>query len=117
MAYGAYADITAHKNIGIDENWAKIMNVLYRPVTHKKGEMYNIETYTGADRTGLFLEVPMDVHFGALFFLLNLSMDLFNATLKSMKEAELPPNIKSVLARSGVLTQQSWNSLKGTFLK
>lgn len=117
MTYGAYADITGYKNIAIDENWAKIMNILYRPVTHKKGEMYNIEGYTGEDRSHKFLNVGMDVHFGALFFLLNLSMDLFNATLKSMKGAELPLNIKQILAKSGQHTQQSWNSLTGIYLK
>jgi hypothetical protein len=49
----------------------------------------------------------MDIHFGALFFLRNLLTDLLNDTLNSlMGMEELPPNIKSILEKSGVLTQQ-----------
>jgi len=35
MSYGAYADITKYGQITIDENWAKIMNILYRRVDKK----------------------------------------------------------------------------------
>lgn len=101
MAYGAYSDITKFQQIQIDENWAKIMSVLYRPVTQKKGEMYSIKTYSGDDNHTKFLDVPMSVHFGALFFLYNLLTDLLSDTLKSTMEQELPPNIKPILQRSG----------------
>ena len=69
MAYGAYADICKFNSIGIDDNWAKIMNILYRPVTKKVGEMYSIKPYTGDTDWERFLDVPMDIHFGALFFI------------------------------------------------
>ena len=42
MAYGAYADVSKFNTIAIDDNWAKIMNILFRPVKHKKGEMYSL---------------------------------------------------------------------------
>jgi len=117
MSYGAYADITKYDNIGIDDNWAKIMAILYRPVTNKKNSMYSIQTYTGEVDETKFLNVGMDIHFGALFFFLNLSMDLLNAILKSSMEEKLPHNIQSILARSGELIQHSLNLQKGTFSK
>jgi hypothetical protein len=107
MSYGAFADITQYKNLTIDKNWAKIMSVLYRPIKHKKGDMYSIEAYDGEMREELFLNVGMDVHFGTLFFFVNLLMDLLNATLKSTMEKDIHPNIKQILERSGQLIPHS----------
>jgi hypothetical protein len=54
----------------------------------------------------------MDVHFGALFFFVLLLRDLPNYILKSMMDTEiLPPNIKSILERSGEIIAASYNSL------
>lgn len=116
MAYGAYADITKFETIQIDDNWAKIMNILYRPVTKKHGDMYSIKTYTGEDNWEKFLHLGMDIHFGALFFLLNLQIDLLNFTLNSLKEVELPHNIKQILVRSGEHMQPLLNWQKGISL-
>lgn len=113
MAYGAYADVSKFQTINIDDNWAKVMNILYRPVTHKKGDMYSIKQYTGETEWEKFLNVPMDIHFGALFFLLNLQIDLLNFTLNSLKVEELPLNIKQILAKSGELMPQLLNWPKG----
>jgi len=115
MTYGAYADISKFDTIAIDENWAKIMNILYRPVVNKKNDMYSIKAYDGDLHWEKFLDTPMDVCFGALFFLLNLQSDLVSSILNSLKEQELPPNIKPILARSGQLIQQSLSSQMGTF--
>jgi hypothetical protein len=101
MAYGAYADISKFDTIAIDDNWAKIMNILYRPVTKKTGDMYSIQTYTGDDKYTKFLDVPMDVHFGALFFLSNLQLSLLNSILKFSMETEALHSIKPILQRSG----------------
>ena len=103
MAYGAYADITQYKELTIDKNWAKIMSILYRPITHKKGEMYTIKTYDGELKEDMFLQVGMDVHLGTLFFFVNLLMDLLKGILNSTMAMELPHNIKSILERSGQL--------------
>lgn len=101
MSYGAYLDITKWDTFTIDDNWTKIMNILYRPVVSKQGALYTIKPYDGTGDADKFLEVGMDVHFGTLFFLLNLSTDLLSATLKSLKVTELHPSIKSILERSG----------------
>ena len=110
MSYGAFADITQYKDLTIDKNWAKIMSVLYRPIKHKKGEMYSIEAYDGEMREELFLNVGMHVHFGCLFFFVNLLMDLLTGILKSTMAKDIHPNIKQILERSGQLIPHSLTS-------
>ena len=117
MAYGAYVDISQYQELTIDKNWGKIMNILYRPVTTRKGELYTIDPYTGKDDWDKWLGVSMDIHFGALFFFINLHLDLVHATLNSLNQMELPPNIKSTLLKSGRIIQQSLNSQEETFKK
>ena len=117
MSYGAFADITQYKDLTIDKNWAKIMSVLYRPIVHKKGEMYSIKAYDGEMREDMFLEVSMDVHFGALFFFVNLLMDLLKGTLKSTMVKDIHPNIKQILVRSGQLIPHSLTSPVETLQK
>jgi hypothetical protein len=83
------------------------MSILYRPVIVKTGKLYDIKEYDGKIDGTLVLSLGMDIHFGALFFLRNLLTDLLNDTLNSlMGMEELPPNIKSILEKSGVLTPQ-----------
>lgn len=114
MSYGAYVDISKFETFSIDKNWSKIMNILYRPVIKKNGDMYQIKPYTIGEDESKWLSVGMDIHFGALFFFVHLSIDLFSSTLKSLKEEELPPNIKLILEKSGELIPQFMNSPKET---
>lgn len=109
IAYGAYADLTQYGTLTIDENWAKIMSILYRPVTNKVRDTYEIQKYSGEIDDTKFLNVTMDIHFGTLFFFVHLSTDLLKSILNSTKGVEFPHNIKSILERSGELMQQSWN--------
>ena len=110
MAYGAYLDITKWEEITIDKNWNKIMSVLYRPVTKRNGALYQIEPYDSTkSEPELFDTIGMDVHFGAMFFFLRTLTDLVNDILKSLKEAELPPNIKSTLEKNGEVIRQLYN--------
>jgi hypothetical protein len=101
MAYGAYLDITRYDVLQIDNNWAKIMSILYRPVEKKQGKNYSIKTYSGEIDEQKWLNVSMDVHFGALFFFVNLLMDLVKGIPSYLNLTELPPNIRSILERSG----------------
>jgi hypothetical protein len=107
MAYGAYVDITKYETIEINKEWAEIMSILYRPVTNKKGKLYDIKAYDGVIDGDKFLNVGMDVHFGAIFFFKTLLKDLLSSTLKfsEMKMETLSPNIRRILERSGSLTQ------------
>ena len=105
MAYGAYIDIMQFNEIGIDDNWAKIMNILYRPVEKKQGEFYSIERYTGKQDYEKWNNVKMDVHFGCLFFFINLSKDLLKSILNYSMEMDMQPNMKQILEKSGKIIQ------------
>ena len=113
IAYGAYLDITKYPTLGINENWKNVMDILYRPVERKKGDYYSIKPYDGKIDGTKWEEVSMDIHFGCLFFFINLSMDLAKGILKYTKTEDLPPNLKSILERSGKVMEQSQNLLMG----
>lgn len=117
MTYGAYVDITKYDTFTIDDNWAKIMSILYRPVIEKKGDNYKIKRYTGEIDDTKWMEVGMDVHLGALFFFASLLKDLLNSTLSSLTEKELEPNMKQILVKSGNLIQRLSNLPAETFKK
>lgn len=102
MAYGVYMDISAYDELAINDKWAEIMSILYRKVTKRKGKFYDIEEYNGKINAEPFLELGMDIHLGALFFLITLQMDLLKDIQKYlMEEVEIPHNIKSILERNG----------------
>lgn len=107
MSYGAYADITKYDTIAVDKNWAKVMSILYRPVEKKQFGKYSIKPYDGEMDETKWLDVNMEVQWGALFFFVRLQMDLLSGILKSLKEEEVPASMRSILARSGELMQQS----------
>jgi hypothetical protein len=69
--------------------------------------MYSIEAYDGVMREELFLKGGMDVHFGTLFFFVNLLMDLLKGILKSTMAMDMNLNIKQILERSGRLIPHS----------
>lgn len=117
MAYGAYADITQYDTITIDKNWAKIMSIMYRPVINKKGKMYSIKPYDGDIDEAKWLNVDMETNWGALFFFVHLQMDLLKGILNSSMEAEVPRNMRSILARSGELIRQSFSWQMGSLKK
>ena len=109
MAYGAYLDISKYESVGIDEKWAEIMSILYRPVTNKLGALYDTKPYDAVIDGQKFLDVTMDVHWGAVFFFKRLLADLQKSTLKSLKEelteVQLPLKLKQILEESGNLIQ------------
>ena len=86
MAYGAYVDISSYEELTIDNNWKKIMNILYRPVEKKEGEFYSIEPYTAKTDWDKWLSVGMDTHWGALFFFVLLYQDLLSGIMNRSEE-------------------------------
>lgn len=110
IEYGAYLDIGKVGTLEINDNWKKIMAILYRPVEKKVGKLYSIKSYTGKEECEHWLDVSMDIHFGCLFFFINLSPILLNSILKSLTEnQEIPPSIKQTLQKSGEVIQQYTN--------
>lgn len=109
MSYGAYLDISKFENMGIDENWPKILSVLYRPIVKETGGLYTIQEYKGWKEweTDKWYDVNMDFHFGCFFFFNRLYKDLSLGILNSLKESpEIPRNIKSILDESGQVISQ-----------
>jgi len=109
MSYGAYLDVSKWDKFTIDENWAYICNVLYRPVEHKSGSLYSIKPYSGnGDKDKeKWLELDMEFHFGVFFYFITLLTDLFHAILNYLKkEKNLPPDLRSTLEESGKVTHQ-----------
>lgn len=107
IEYGAYIDMCKYVGDGISEDWSKVMAILYRPITKKVGKLYEVANYTGEEEYDWFLDLGMDVHFGAWFFFTHLSMDLLSGILNSLETSpEIPPNIKQILRESGEAIQQ-----------
>jgi hypothetical protein len=105
MAYGAYVDISKYEEMAINDKWAEIMSILYRPVTQKVSKFYDIKKYDGNIDGDKWMDVSMNIHLGTLFFFKNLLRDLVKDTQKSLMDSEvIPHNIKSILEKSGNLT-------------
>jgi hypothetical protein len=102
IAYGAYLDISKYDKITIDNNWQKIMAILYRPILSKTGKLYEIKEYTGTEDDTIFLKTTMDINFGCIGFFLHLSKDLAHYTLKSLNlQEETNHLLQSIMERSG----------------
>jgi hypothetical protein len=111
MSYGAYLDISKFNSMAIDENWVKIMNILYRPIVEQKGTMYTTKPYNASvDNTEEMIEWGMDIQFGTLFFFLHLSTDLVTSIPNYLKEADKHPHYMQILVKSGEVTKQLLNS-------
>ena len=113
MAYGAYVDIAKYDKMEIDEKWAEIMSILYRPVIKKTGKLYDIERYSAKIDGNKFMDVTMDVHFGSIFFFKTLLKDLLNFIPKSLTKemgTEVPHSMQQILERNGNLIQALSNS-------
>jgi hypothetical protein len=101
--------LTKYDTITIDENWSKVMSILYRPVKSRNGALYTIEPYNGEYREEVFDKVGMDVHFGALHFFFHLSKDLVSDILNSLRTVESQLNTNLTLGESGNLISQLLN--------
>ena len=73
MSLGEYVDLDTY--MGDWDNMHIAMNVLYRPIKEKIGDKYIIKEYD-VDVKDKINDIPMDVVFGAVFFLYNLGIDL-----------------------------------------
>ena len=79
ISLGAYADIETYIQAGIENNLAKIMAVLYRPIVEKNGKQYSISAYNGSEvrmRAEKFKKMKAKDVNSSLVFFYNLGNEL-----------------------------------------
>lgn len=119
MTFGEYIDLES--NISSVETFHKAMAVMYRPITKKVKDRYEIFEYTGTDEfSDVMKYAPLDVVMAATVFFSTLGSDLVQHTLTSL-EKELKKNPKLMtsakernLIKDGDGTIQSMHSLRET---
>lgn len=112
MSMGEYADLDQY--IDDSENLHKAMAVLYRPITKRKGEKYEIEEYNGSiTYSDVMKYAPLNVALGAKVFFWTLERELLKATLNYLEE-ETVTNIQQShnLAKNGDGTLASMHLVK-----
>lgn len=110
---GEYADLTAY--LGKEGEMHKAMAVLFRPITKKIGDKYDICEYNGTKEfADLMQYMPLGIALGSLVFFWNLANDLKDVIQHSTRQeaikiitAKFP-----TLEKSGVFTRISTHSLK-----
>ena len=118
ISWGEYIDI--ERNLTSWDTMHKAMAAMYRPITKRKGEKYEIEEYNG---TVTYAEVmkyaPLNVVFGASVFFWTLGSELLTALMdyleKEMKGMDLTTIQNSLnLESNGVGIKAYMRSLKET---
>lgn len=92
MTFGEYIDLES--NISSVETFHKAMAVMYRPITKKVKDRYEIFEYVGSDEFSEVMKfAPLNVVLGATLFFSTLGSDLVQHTLTSL-ETEIRKNPK-----------------------
>jgi hypothetical protein len=119
MSFGEYIDLES--NISNVETFHKAMAVMYRPITKKVKDRYEIFEYVGSDEfSDVMKYAPLNVVLGATVFFSTLGSDLVQHTLTSLeKEIQRNPKIMTLakernLIKDGDGTIQSMRFLKET---
>ena len=97
MKSGEYIDLT--NNLGKDI--LASMAVMYRPITRKFKDVYDIEKYNGTDDKEIFKNAPISVYLGAQVFFWNLTNDLLKL-MPQFLEKELTAEQIADLEKNGV---------------
>ena len=96
MTFGEYIDLES--NISSVETFHKAMAVMYRPITKKVKDRYEIFEYVGSDEfSDVMKYAPLNVVLGATLFFSTLGSDLVQHTLTSLeKEIQKNPKIMTL---------------------
>ena len=97
MKSGEHIDLT--NNLGKDI--LASMAVMYRPITRKFKDVYDIEKYNGTNNKEIFKNTPISVYLGAQVFFWNLTNDLLKL-IPQYLEKELTAEQLADLERNGV---------------
>ena len=86
MSFGEYIDLDTY--IGDWDNIHRAMGVLYRPITAKIKDKYEIEKYRGDNYQEAMLNTPMDAVLSSVVFFYDLGIDLRNGIMDYLTEPE-----------------------------
>lgn len=81
LSFGEYVDLDTF--IGDNDNLHRAVNVLYRPIEHRKGNRYTIKDYD-PNTSEIAKDMPLDAVLGAVVFFYNLGKDLSTVMLNSL---------------------------------
>lgn len=121
ITFGEYVDLENYLTKW--EDYHKAMAVMYRPITIRKGDKYQIMEYTGAaEFSDAMKYAPMDVAISSSVFFWSLGKELLNATLNYLETQLTKKNGKGYptlaqelnLEKNGVGIAQSMDSLRET---
>ena len=116
-------DITSGEFIDLEtclsdvETLHKAMAVLYRPITSKVKDLYNIEEYKGTNEYSEVLKyMPLDIAFGSMLFFYHLHNDCVTNLMDYIQnEVEQSEELNKLLERNGVGINQFTQQVKETF--
>lgn len=98
----------------LNQNATQIMSLLYRPITARVGDRYEIAPYTAKEDASIFEDVSADLYAGVLLFFSTIRNELLSSTRQSLEEAA-EVTIRSL--RSGVGTKSYTSSQGKAFWK
>jgi len=110
MTFGEYMDLDTF--IGDNDNLHRAVNVLFRPIEHKRGARYTIKDYD-ADTSENAKDFPLDVVLGAIVFFYSLGKDLSMVMLNSLDKKNEKALAQHLISQpSGAGLTPSMESLK-----
>ena len=111
---GEYIDAEEYTK-SIERNAHKLMAVMYRPITRKMGEKYEIEPYKGTSEANKFKEVSASYLNGMLVFFWTTRRELAITSVRSLEREMRKLKKQSQASGDGITRSSSW--LKRTFSK
>jgi len=99
ITFGEYVDLENYLQDW--DNFHKAMAVMYRPITKRTGENYDISEYEpNADMQELMKFAPLGVSIGAFLFFWSLGSELLTATLNYLQREMKTNNIISAISQN-----------------
>lgn len=111
---GEYIDAEEYTK-SIERNAHKLMAIMYRPITRKMGEKYEIEPYKGTSEANKFKEVSASYLNGMLVFFWTTRRELAITSVRSLEKEMRKLRKQSQASGDGITRSSSW--LKRTFSK
>ncbi len=114
ITYGENKDITAY--LGKWESMNKAMAVMYRPITARVKDKYEIEEYEGSHKYAeIMKQAPLGVVLGAMVFFCNLTNELVSYTQSYLESKEIQQALLEGSAENGDLLRSYIHSLRETY--